>query len=153
MVLREKLTEKRKEQLKLFTVAKYAYHAIVTNLTLTPYGVFCFYEDRAAMERIVKTLKEDYPYGAAPTNDFIANAMYAELSLLAYNIIIWFKCLCLPPEWQSYTLGTLRHKLLLMPGVFTKTNNRPMLKFPKNNPNKDIFEYAQERIKKLPPLV
>lgn len=152
VVLRERLTEKRKEQLRLFTVDKYAYHAIVTNLQLTPYGIFNFYEDRAGMERIVRTLKEDYPYGTAPTNDFIANAFYAELSLLAYNIIIWFQRLCLPPEWQSYTLGTLRHKLLFIPGVFTRTNNRPALKFPKNNPNKDIFEYAQEQIKKFPPL-
>ena len=152
VVLREKLTEKRKEQLKLFTIAEYAYHTIVTNLPLTPSGIFGFYEERAAMERIVRTLKEDYPYGTAPTNGFAANAFYAELSLLAYNIILWFQRLCLPDEWQSYTLGTLRHKLLLIPGVFTKTNNRPMLKLPKNCPAKNTFEYAQEQIKKLSPL-
>lgn len=153
MVLREKLSEQRKEQLQLFTVDKYAYHAIITNLKLTPYAAFGFYEDRAAIERIIRTLKEDYPYGTAPTNNFQANVMYAELSLLAYNIINWFKRLCLPPKWQTYTLGTLRHKLLLIPGVFTKTGNRPTLKFPKNNPNKNIFEYAQNKIKKLKPLV
>jgi len=153
VALREELTEKRKEQLSLFMLTKYSYHVVVTNLKLTPYGVFVFYEDRAAMERIIRTLKEDYPYGAAPTNDFTANAMYAELSLLAYNIIIWFKRLCLPPEWESYTLGTLRNKLLLIPGVFTRTNNRPMLKFPRNSLQKDVFEYALEKIRRLSPLV
>lgn len=153
VVLREKLTEQRKEQLKLFTVDAYAYHIIVTNLNLTPYGVFNFYEDRAGLERIVRTLKEDYPFSTAPTKKFAANALYTELSLLAYNIIVWFKRLCLPPEWQSFTVGTLRHRLLLIPGVFTRTHNRPMLKLPRNNPYQDVFTYAQERIKKLPPIV
>ena len=106
----------------------YAYHVIVTNLSLTPYGVFTFYEDRSAMERTVRTLKEDYPFGTAPTGNFVANALYAELSLLAYNIVIWFRRLCLPEDWQSYTVQTLRHRLLLIPGVFTRTGNRPVLK-------------------------
>lgn len=153
VVLREKLTEQRKEQLKLFTVDVYAYHVIVTNLDLTPYGVFAFYEDRAGLERIVRTLKEDYPFSKAPTKSFAANALYTELSLLAYNIIVWFKRLCLPSDWQSYTVGTLRHRLLLIPGVFTKTGNKPMLKLPRNNPYQDIFIYAQKQIKNLPPLV
>lgn len=152
VVLREKLTEQRKEQLKLFTVDAYSYHVIVTNLDLTPYGVFNFYEDRAGLERIVRTLKEDYPFSTAPTNSFAANALYTELSLLAYNIVVWFKRLCLPSDWQSYTISTLRHRLLLIPGIFTKTNNRPMLKLPKNNPYQDVFSLAQERIKKLSPL-
>lgn len=153
VVLREKLTEKRKEQLTLFTSNAYSYHVMVTNLDLMPYKIFNFYEDRTGLERIIRTLKEDYPFGTAPTNNFAANSFYAELSLLAYNIIIWFKRLCLHPEWQTYTLGTLRHRLLLIPGVFTKTGNRPTLKFPKNSPCKDVFEYAKERIDKLTPLV
>ena len=153
VVLREKLTEQRKAQLKLFTVDAYAYHVIVTNLDLTPYGVFRFYEDRAGIERIIRTLKEDYPFSTAPTKGFAANALYTELSLLAYNIIVWFKRLCLPADWQSFTVGTLRHRLLLIPGVFTRTHNRPLLKLPKNNPYQDVFAHAQKQIKTLPPLV
>ncbi len=152
-VLREKLTEERKEQLKLFTLDKYAYHCIVTNLSLTPYGVFSFYEDRTEIERVIRTLKEDYPFATAPTNGFPANALYAELSLLAYNIVTWFQRLCLPPEWQSYTVATLRHRLLLVPGVFVKIGNRPELRLPKNTPHKEVFEYAQKKIKELRPLV
>ena len=149
VVLREKLTEKRKEQLKLFTVDAYAYHVIVTNLSLPPYALFQFYEDRAGIERIVRILVDDYPFGSAPTQYFTANAFYAELSLLAYNIIIGFKRLCLPKEWQSYTVETLRHRLLLIPGVFTRTNNRPLLKLPKSSLYQDIFGYAEEQINKL----
>lgn len=153
VVLREKLTEKKKQQLQLLTLDKYSYRLMVTNLDLTPYGVFNFYDGRAGLERIVRTLKEDYPFAKAPTNDFTANALYTELSILAYNLVIWFKRLCLPESWQSYTVGTLRHRLLLIPGVFTKTGNKPTLKLSRSNPYQDIFLQAQEQIKKLKPLV
>lgn len=152
VALRELLTAKRDAQLTLFKTKAYAYHVIVTNLPLTPYGVFTFYEDRSAMERVVRTLKEDYPFGTAPTGSFAANALYTELSLLAYNIVIWFRRLCLPDDWQSYTVATLRHRLLLIPGIFTRTGNRPVLKLPKNNLYQDTFLSVQHRIGKLKPL-
>lgn len=149
VVLREKLTEKKKQQLQLFTMEKYSYRLLVTNLDLTPLGVFRFYDGRAGLERIIRILKEDYPFAKALTNNFAANSLYAELSLLAYNIIIWFQRLCLPDNWQSYTIGTLRHRLLLIPGVFTRTGNRPMLKLPKSCLYQDVFENALEKINNL----
>lgn len=153
VVLREKLTEKKKQQLQLLTFDKYSYRLLVTNLDLTPIGVFNFYDGRAGLERIIRTLKEDYPFAKAPTNNFTANALYTELSLLAYNIIIWFKRLCLPENWQQYTVSTLRHRLLLIPGVFTRTDNRPMLKLSKSSPYQDVFEYALRKINNLSSLV
>lgn len=153
IVLREKLTEERKQQLQLFTMEKYSYRSLVTNLNLTPLAVFHFYDGRAGLERIIRVLKEDYPFAKALTNNFAANSLYAELSLLAYNIIIWFQRLCLPIDWQSYTISTLRHRLLLIPGVFTKTGNRPELKLPKNCLYQDEFENALEKINRLSSLV
>lgn len=153
VVLREKLTEKRDEQLTLFKSNAYSYHVIVTNLSLTPYGTFSFYEDRAGLERIIRIARDDYSFGTAPTNNFKANALYAELSMLAYNLVVWFKLLCLPENWQSYTVGTLRHKLLLIPGIFTKTGNYPVLKLPRNCLYQKEFLSAEKRIKKLKPLV
>lgn len=139
-------------QTTLFTLDRYAYSVIVTNLSLKPYNLFQFYQDRCGMERIVRTLKEDYPFGRAPTNSFNANAFYTELSLLAYNLIVWFKRLCLPDDWQSYTLPTIRHRLLMIPGEFVRSNNVPTLRFPRNSLYQDKFRYAQEQIKKLTPL-
>jgi hypothetical protein len=154
VVLRRKLPKEPTDfQTTLFTLDRYAYSVIVTNLPLEPYNVFQFYQDRSAQERIVRTLKEDYPFGKAPTNSFAANALYAELSLFAYNLVTWFKRLCLPEDWQPCTLPTIRHRLLMMPGEFVRSRNIPTLRFPKNNPYQDTFHYAQERIKKLSPLV
>lgn len=153
VVLREKLTEEKKQQLQLFTLEKYSYRLLVTNLDFIPIGVFRFYDGRAGLERIVRILKEDYPFAKALTNNFAANSLYAELSLLSYNIIVWFKRLCLPYSWQSYTVSTLRHRILLIPGVFTRTGNRPMLKLPRNSPYQDVFENALEKINNLSSLV
>lgn len=153
VVLRRKIKTDPDQELTLFTLDKYAYSVIVTNLKLTPYGVFTFYKDRAGLERIIRILKNDFPFGSAPTGNFAANALYAELSLLAYNLITWFKRFCLPEDWQSLTLPKLRYKLFMMPGQLVHTGNIPTLKFPKNSPNKKIFEMTLNKIKKLDPLV
>lgn len=153
VVLRRKLPDEPEgAQTTLFTLDRYAYSVIVTNLDLEPYNVFQFYQDRSAMERIVRTLKEDYPFGDAPTNSFEANALYAELSLLAYNIVTWFKRLCLPEEWQSFTLPTIRHRLFMTPGQFVRSDNIPTLRFPRNTMHQDVFSYAQQQIEALAPL-
>lgn len=153
VVLKRTVENNPEKQLTLFTLEKYAYSVIVTNLGLTPYGVFTFYKDRAGLERIIRILKNDFPFGSAPTGSFPANALYAELSLLAYNLVTWFKRLCLPEDWQSFTLSTLRHRLLMMPAEFVRSYNVPTLKFPKNSPNRHVFEFAMKKIKKLEPLV
>lgn len=154
IALRRKLPDETEgEQTTLFTLDRYAYSVIVTNLALEPYNLFNYYQQRAAMERIIRTLKEDFPFGRAPTNAFEANALYAELSLLAYNLVSWFKRLCLPDDWQSYTLPTIRHRLLMIPGELVRTSNVPTMRFPRNSPHQDIFAYALSKIQKLTPLV
>ncbi len=151
--LRRKLPDETAEaQTALFTLDRYAYSVIVTNLSLKPYNVFRYYQERAAMERIIRTLKEDYPFGQAPTNAFEANALYAELSLLAYNLMTWFKRLCLPDEWQSFTLPTIRHRLLMIPGELVRTGNVPTMRFPCNSPHQGVFSYALSKIEKISPL-
>lgn len=154
VALRKKITEEQKDQLKLFMVNAYAYHAVVTNLNLTPDKLFQSYGNRSGtMERVIRIAKEDLSFGKAVVHYFPANAMYAELSLLAYNLMLWFQRLCLPDDWQSYTIETLRRRLLLIPGNFTRTHNRPELKLPKNSPYQDTFLSALKRIQKIKPLV
>ena len=62
VVLRRKVENDPEEKLTLFTLEKYAYSVIVTNLDLTPYGVFTFYKGRAGLERIIRILKNDFPF-------------------------------------------------------------------------------------------
>ena len=77
VVLRRKIEQDPDQQLTLFTLDKYAYSVIVTNLPLTPYGIFTFYKDRAGLERIIRILKNDFPFGSAPTKKFAANRSFS----------------------------------------------------------------------------
>lgn len=149
VVIRRLIPEDPSEQLSLFTLGKYSYQAIVTNLHLTPLNTWKFYNGRAAVELIIKELKGDYPLAKIPTKHFAANAAYFHILLLSYNLINWFKRLCLPKEVQKVTLNTLRARLLLVPGVLVKTDNRPTLKLPANFWYRDAFEYAVKKIARL----
>ena len=47
---------------------------------------------------------------------------------MAYNLVTAFQRTCLPADWQSYTLSTLRHRLFWVPGELTRPQNRPTLR-------------------------
>lgn len=149
VVIRRPIPEDPSEQLSLFTLGKYSYQALVTNLRLTPLNTWKFYNGRAAVELIIKELKGDYPLAKIPTKHFAANEAYFHILLLSYNLINWFKRLCLPKDVQKVTLNTLRARLLLVPGVLVKTDNRPTLKLPANFWYRDAFEYAVKKIARL----
>ena len=111
-----------------FTLERYVYRAWHTNLSLTPAGVWHFYDGRAGMERRIREIREDYALRKIPTRAFEANALYLEVIRLAYNLVTAFQRTCLPADWQSYTLCTLRHRLFWVPGELTRPQNRPTLR-------------------------
>lgn len=122
---------------------------IVTNLGINPLNVWKFYNARAGIELIIKELKGDYPLAKIPTKYFAANEAYFHLQLFAYNLVNWFKRLCLPKEFQKMTLRSMRAQILLVPGELTRTGNKPTLKFPANYWHKDVIEHALKQIDKL----
>jgi len=149
IVVRRPIPEDPTEQLTLFSIGRYSYQVIVTNMKITPLNTWRFYNGRAAVELIIKELKGDYPLGKIPTKHFAANEAYFHILLFSYNLINWFKRLCLPMEFQKMTLKTLRSRLLLIPGELIRTDNRPTLKLPANFLYKDAFEYAIKEIEKF----
>ncbi len=149
VVIRRPIPEDPSDQLSLFTLGKYSYQVIVTNLSLTPLNTWKFYNGRAGVELIIKELKGDYPLAKIPTKHFAANEAYFHILLFSYNLINWFKRLCLPKGLHNITLNTLRSRLLLIPGVLVKSENRPTLKFPANLWYREAFEYAVKTIARL----
>jgi len=148
-VIRRPIPEDPTEQLTLFTMGKYTYQVIVTNLKLTPLNTWRFYNGRASVELIIKELKGDYPLGKIPTKYFAANEAYFHTLLFSYNLINWFKRLCLPEEFHNMTLKTLRSRLLLIPGELIRPDNRPTLKLPSNFLYKEAYESAIRKIEKF----
>ena len=110
-----------------------------------------FYNDRAGIELIIRQLKGDYALGHIPTRHYLANETYFHLLLLAYNLMNWFQRLCLPAEFQSATLQTLRHKILLMPAQLRRTHNRPRLALPASAAGEFAWRFALNKINKLKP--
>jgi len=149
VVIRRLIPEDPTEQLTLFSMGKYSYQVIVTNMKLIPLHIWGFYNGRAAVELIIKELKGDYPLGKIPTKHFAANEAYFHTLLFSYNLINWFKRLCLPTEFHNMTLKTLRARLLLIPGELIRTDNRPTLKLPTNFLYKEAFGHAMKSIEKL----
>jgi hypothetical protein len=138
-------------QLTLFQLGRYRYQVFVTNLTLRPLNLWRFYNDRAGVELLIRQLKGDYALGSIPTRHFFANETYFHLLLLAYNLVNWFKRLCLPLDFQAATLQTLRHKILLMPAQLRRVENRPSLALPASGPRETAWKYALDRISRLTP--
>jgi hypothetical protein len=144
--------EETDPQPTLFTLERYAYRAWHTNLPLTPAGVWHFYDGRAGMERRIREIREDYALRKIPTRAFAANALYLEVIRFAYNLVTAFQRTCLPEEWQSLTLGKLRHKLFCLPGELTRPQNRPTLRFVNSPLIQKRADQIRHRIHRLKPL-
>ena len=136
----------------LFVLGRYAYRAWVTNLPLTPLGVWHFYDARAAIEPRIGELLEDYALRKIPTRSFAANALFLEIIRLAYNLVTAFQRLCLQESWQHLTLSKLRYKLFLLPGELTRPQNRPVLRLRESSLLQNLADDILRSIHKLRPL-
>src|SRR5712691_9996635 len=127
-VVERRFIQKEEAETTLFAMGRYIYRAWVTNLPLTPAGIWHFYDGRAGMEPRIRELREDFALRKIPTASFAANALYLEIVRLAYNLVTAFQRSCLEESWQSLTLQKLRYKLFLIPGELTRPRNRPVLR-------------------------
>ena len=139
-------------QTTLFTLGRYVYRAWVTNMTLTPAGIWHFYDGRAGMEPRIGELREDFALRKIPTASFTANALYLEIIRLAYNLVTAFQRNCLQESWQNLTLEKLRYKLFLLPGELIRPQNRPILRLRKSSNLQDLADDILARISRLKPI-
>jgi DDE family transposase len=139
-------------QSTLFILGRYVYRAWVTNMDLTPSGVWHYYDGRAGMEPRICELREDYALRKIPTASFAANALYLEIVRLAYNLVSAFQRNCLEESWQSLTLQKLRYKLFLLPGELTRPQNRPVLRLRESPLLQDLATGILRKVHRLKPI-
>jgi Transposase DDE domain group 1 len=151
-VVARRFISEEETQPTLFALGRYVYRAWVTNLSLTPAGVWYFYDGRAAMEPRIGELREDYALRKIPTRSFEANALYLEIIRLAYNLVTAFQRSCLDPSCQSLMLQKLRLKLFLLPGEITRPQNRPVLRLKDSPLLEKTAHQILARIDRLTPL-
>lgn len=133
-------------------MGRYIYRVWATNLTLTPSGIWHFYDGRAGMEPRLRELREDFALRKIPTASFAANALYLEIVRLAYNLVTAFQRNGLEESWQNLTLQKLRYKLFLIPGELTRPQNRPVLRLRPSPMIENLAETMLARARRLKPL-
>jgi hypothetical protein len=146
--------ESEEIQLRLFTFKRYTYHRVmVTNLDLTPPAVWRFYCDRGFQELLIREFKYSYALGKIPTRSFWANATYLEAILWAYDLVLAFQMLCLPPEVQHWNISTLRRELWWLPAEWVRRDNRNVLVLPVKYPRQDLFAKIQRATARIRPII
>jgi len=100
-------------------LAQERYHVIATNAdpdTMDARAVVSFYRQRGnTSENRIKELKGGFGIDHLPSSDFISNAFYFQIVVLAYNLFLLFKK-TLQHSWQKHTIQTLRYKLYNLAG-------------------------------------
>ena len=151
VVIRRPVPEEPSAQLTLFQMGGYTYQAFVTNLMLQPLNLWRFYNQRARAELIIRELKYAYALGKIPTNDFQANEAFFQVVLLAYNLLNWFKRLCVPPHLRRATLQRLRQHLFVVPAQLARPGGVPTLRLAASYAwTKDFLETLR-RVRRLRP--
>jgi len=137
------------KQLTLFKDAKYSYSVLVSNLGLTPWRTWTDYVGRANIEKSIRELINDLALNKIPTQSWTANVAFLQLLLLAYNLVHWFKRLCLPPEKLRTTVETLRHQLLGLPAKLICRSGKNILILPRQYPHQKEVLALKARVEKL----
>jgi hypothetical protein len=137
------------QQLTLFKRGKYSYSAFVTNLDLQPWMLWKTCHARANVEKSIRELLNCFSPNKIPTRDWVANVAFLQLLLFAYDIVHWFKRLCLPGDRRRATGDTIRQAFLVLPGKLTPHGSRKVLQLPKDYPHRQIFLEPARQIQTL----
>jgi len=112
-------------------LAQERYHVIATNAdpkTMDAGAVVHFYRQRGdRSENRIKELKGGFHMDHLPSSDFIGNAFYFQIVVLAYNLFLLFKK-TLHHSWQKHTIQTLRYKLYNIAGKVITHSRQTILK-------------------------
>jgi hypothetical protein len=152
VVIRRPVPEDPEEaaQLRLLTHRRYAYSVLVTNLELSPWRVWLFYVGRSRVEKTIRELLYDLPLNQIPTAQWLANVAFFQTLMLAYNLVHWFKRLCLPIAYSTATVETVRRDFLALPGRLVNHAHHHVLHLPRDYPwQKELLGIARA-IQKLP---
>lgn len=136
-------------QLTLFKDTRYSYSVLVSNLGLTPWRTWTDYIGRANIEKSIRELLNDLALGKIPTQSWTANVAFLQLLLLAYNLVHWFKRLCLPEAKLRTTVETLRHQLFGIPAKLVCRGGKNILLLPTQYPHQAEFLAAAKQVRKI----
>jgi len=122
------VVRKREDQRALFPEFEYSYRLYITNTDWSPHKVVRFYRKRADAENLIRELKQGYALDHILSEDFLANAVFFQLELLAYNLVEVFKYVHLNRSWWRLRIKQLRYRLINIAGVVARHARRTVLR-------------------------
>jgi len=137
------------EQPTLLQVGRFKYSAYVTNLDLKAANIWRTYHSRANVEKSIRELLSHLALNKIPTQEWTANVAFFQMLLFAYNLVHWFKRLCLPQEYLRATVETIRSDFLVLPGKLTCRAGRNVLQLPRDYHYRVAFLGAAKKIEQL----
>jgi hypothetical protein len=151
VVLRRPIEEEpdETEQLTLFQAGRFRFSAYLTNLDLKAANIFRTYHSRANVEKSIRELLYHMALSKIPTQEWIANVAFLQLLLFAYNLVHWFKRICLPEDYWSATVETIRTDFLVLPGKLSCRAGRNVLQLPRDYHYRKTFLQAAKKIEML----
>lgn len=138
------VTRKVNSQLELFKNI-FADHAIISNFpqTCSTEDVLTHHNARGNAEKAIEELKNGFSLSKLPCAELSANAAYAQICVLAYNLVSLFKKAALPADWVSYRIKNLRFRLLCGAALVVKHARNTIIKLHKNYTFFNVFERAR----------
>ena len=137
-------------QLSLGDIASFRYDCLATsNLVIEESEAFLFYNGRANIENNIRELKNDYSLGKIVTDDFNANDVITQATMLTYLLMRHFQNELLPETMKKHVLSTLRNHVFNIPALFRKGQRKLFLKI-KNVFHDDLaYAYILNRLQKF----
>jgi len=130
--------------------AHFKYHCVITNdLRRKPKQLMKWFLKRCAMENLIKEHKHDFGMEKLPTQKFLANWAWFLIGQLAWNLVAWFKRLCLPMEYHKATVKTIRHQLLKVAGKIVHQARQFFLVLSDQYWFQDAWSFALKKLAKL----
>ena len=134
----------RKEERDLFDREPYAYHAVLTDREGPAEELLAFHRDRQDQsENVNKEQIGGFGLSKLPCREMMANAAYFQMALLSHIVFAAFKHLVLPEGWQSFTIKTVRFRMIRLAGIVRRRSRSLWLKVPQNYPYLKLFDQAR----------
>lgn len=128
----------------------FTYHCMVTNHPGRKLkAVMKWFLQRAAAENLIKEHKRDFGLEKMPTQKFLANWAWLLIGQLAWNVVAWFKRQCLPQNYHTATLSTIRHQLLKVAGKIVHQARQSFLVLSDQYWFKGAWSFALKQLSEL----
>lgn len=129
----------------LFPLHEYDYYCYVSNIEESPLYLHKLYGDRGTSENWIEAVKNQMFAGCLSTQSFWANEALWLMSIMAYNLSIWFRLLTDKRSWREEP-NTFRYWFIQLAGKIVRSGRQIYLKMYKAYHYKSRWREIQVKV-------